>query len=92
MPKATQTILEINLTALGHNYRYIQSQLKQPSRIMAVVKAFGYGSQDLAIAKELEKLDVALHEEQVARAMSLHPPNEIFILFCQFSEGLLKQR
>ncbi len=58
MPKATQTILEIDLTALGHNYRYIQSQLKQGSRIMAVVKAFGYGSEDVAVAKELEKLGV----------------------------------
>ncbi len=58
MPKATQTILEIDLTALGHNYRYIQSQLKQGSRIMAVVKAFGYGSQDIAVAKELEALGV----------------------------------
>lgn len=59
MPKATQTILEIDLTALGHNYLYIQSQLKQGSRIMAVVKAFGYGSQDIAVAKELETLGVA---------------------------------
>ena len=58
MPKATQTILEIDLTALGHNYRYIQSQLKQGSRIMAVVKAFGYGSEDIAVARELEKLGV----------------------------------
>ena len=59
MPKATQTILEIDLTALGHNYRYIKSQLKQGSQIMAVVKAFGYGSQDVIIAKELETLGVA---------------------------------
>ena len=59
MPKATQTILEIDLTALGHNYRYIQSQLKKDCRIMAVVKAFGYGSQDIVIAKELEALGVA---------------------------------
>ena len=36
MPKATQTILEIDLTALGHNYHYIQSQLNENSRIMAV--------------------------------------------------------
>ena len=59
MPKATQTILEIDLTALGHNYRYIKSQLKQGSQIMAVVKAFGYGSQDIVVAKELEALGVA---------------------------------
>ena len=49
MPKATQTILEIDLTALGHNYRYIQSQLKQGSHIMAVVRPLGMGLKMLLL-------------------------------------------
>ena len=53
MPKATQTILEIDLDALGHNYRYILSQLQEGTQLMAVVKAFGYGSDAIAVAKEL---------------------------------------
>ena len=59
MPKATQTILEIDLNALGHNYQYILSQLQEGTEIMAVVKAFGYGSDAIAVAKELERLGVA---------------------------------
>lgn len=58
MPKATQTVLEIDLNALGHNYRYIASQLKKGTKIMAVVKAFGYGSDATAVAKELVALGV----------------------------------
>jgi alanine racemase len=58
MPKATQTILEIDLDALGHNYRYILSQLQEGTQLMAVVKAFGYGSDAIAVAKELEQLGV----------------------------------
>jgi len=53
MPKATETLLEINLNALGHNYRYITSKIKPGTKILAVVKAFGYGSDAVVIAKEL---------------------------------------
>ncbi|MGK0386703.1 MAG: alanine racemase [Patiriisocius sp.] len=59
MPKATQTILEIDLNALSHNYRYILSQLQEGTEVMAVVKAFGYGSDAIAVAKELAQLGVA---------------------------------
>jgi len=56
MPKATETVLEINLTALGNNYRYLKSKLKANTKFLAVVKAYAYGSDSVEIAKELVNL------------------------------------
>jgi alanine racemase len=56
MPKATETILEIDLNALGHNYKYLTSKLNKNTKVLAVVKAFGYGSEASEIAKELQVL------------------------------------
>ena len=56
MPKAKETVLEINLTALGENFHYLKSKLKPNTKFLAVVKAFAYGSDSVEIAKELEKL------------------------------------
>lgn len=53
-----ETVLEINLNALAHNYKYLTSKLKPKTKVLAVVKAFGYGSDGVAIAQELEKLGV----------------------------------
>jgi len=58
MPKATETILEIDLNALAHNYKYISSKVNPNTKILAVVKANGYGSDDVIVARELEKLGV----------------------------------
>lgn len=58
MPKVTETVLEIDLNALGHNYRYLASKIKKDTKILAVVKAFGYGSESVAVAKELVALGV----------------------------------
>ena len=59
MPKATETILEIDLNALAHNYRYLTSKISSKTKFLAVVKAFGYGSDSVIVSKELEKLGVA---------------------------------
>ncbi|MFT5238780.1 MAG: alanine racemase [Flavobacteriaceae bacterium] len=59
MPKATETILEIDLNALAHNYQYLSSKVNPTTKILAVVKANSYGSDDVIIARELEKLGVA---------------------------------
>lgn len=56
MPKAQQTVLEIDLNALTHNYNYLKSKLKPDTKFMAVVKAFGYGSDSCEIAKHLQEL------------------------------------
>jgi len=58
MPQTQETILEIDLDALKHNFEFIQSKLRLSTKILAVVKAFGYGSESAIIATYLEKLDV----------------------------------
>lgn len=58
MPKATETILEIDLNAVGHNYRFLTSKLKKNTKVLGVVKAMGYGSDAIAIAQELVALGV----------------------------------
>ena len=52
--KAHQTILSINLTAVVHNLKQYQLQLKPGVKIMAMVKAFSYGSGSFEIASVLE--------------------------------------
>jgi len=58
MSKVEETVLEINLDNLTHNYTYLKSKLDPEIRFMAVVKAAGYGSDPIVIAKHLEKLGV----------------------------------
>lgn len=58
MPKALETVLEINLKALTHNFEYIKSTLHGKTKFMAVVKAFAYGSDACVIAKQLQELDI----------------------------------
>lgn len=58
MPKATDTLLEIDLNALDSNYKYLTSKISPETKVLAVVKAYGYGSDSIAIAKELESLRV----------------------------------
>lgn len=58
MPIATETILEIDLNALDHNYRYLTSKIDPKTKVLAVLKAFGYGSDAVAVAKELVSLGV----------------------------------
>ncbi|WP_460220307.1 alanine racemase [Psychroserpens sp. MEBiC05023] len=58
MSKAKETVLEIDLKALKHNFDYIKSKLKSDTKILAVVKAFAYGSDANIIAEYLEDLNV----------------------------------
>ncbi|MHA7844052.1 MAG: alanine racemase [Winogradskyella sp.] len=58
MPKANETVLEIDLGALTHNFNYLKSKLQPNTKFLAVVKAFAYGSDSVAIAKHLESLNV----------------------------------
>ena len=58
MPKAQETILEIDLKSLKHNFDYLKSKLQSNTKILAVVKAFAYGSDAVKIAKHLETLNV----------------------------------
>ncbi|HEA20030.1 hypothetical protein LCGC14_1437520 [marine sediment metagenome] len=58
MVKATETVLEIDLGALEHNFRYLKGRLNPETRFLGVVKAFAYGSDSVTIAKKLETLGV----------------------------------
>ncbi len=52
--KAHQTILEINLSAIAHNVKAYQAILKPGTKLMAMVKAFAYGSGTYEIASLLQ--------------------------------------
>jgi len=58
MPKATETVLEINLSNLEHNYNYLKGKLKPETKFLGVVKAFAYGSDAVKVALKLEALGV----------------------------------
>lgn len=56
--KNHETVLEINLDALTANYNFYKQKLHQNTKIMVMVKAFGYGNGGYEIAKQLEHLKV----------------------------------
>ena len=58
MLQAQETVLEIDLNALKHNFEFIKSKLNSDTKVLAVVKAFGYGSDATIIADCLQKLNV----------------------------------
>jgi alanine racemase len=69
--KVHETVLEINLSALENNLNYYKSKIGVNTKIMAMVKAFSYGSGTFEIANLLEfnKVDylaVAYADEGVA--------------------------
>ena len=53
MSSVAETVLEIDLGALDHNFQFLKSKLQKNTRIMAVVKANGYGSDAITVALEL---------------------------------------
>ena len=69
--KTHQTVLEINLNSITHNLNYYKSKINPTTKIMVMIKAFGYGSGSFEIAKLLEyhKVDyvgVAFTDEGIA--------------------------
>lgn len=64
------TTLEIDLNAIDFNFNYFKSKLYKNTKILVVVKAFGYGSSAVEIAKFLaSKVDyfaVAYLDEGIA--------------------------
>ena len=68
--KVHQTVLEINLNAIAHNLKEFQKILQPSTRIMAMVKAFAYGSGGAEIASilqyhQVDYLGVAYADEGV---------------------------
>ena len=52
--KAHQTVLEINLSSITHNLKKYQQLLSPSVKLMAMVKAFSYGSGSFEIANLLQ--------------------------------------
>jgi len=66
-----ETILEVNLNALVHNYNFFKSQLPPASRLITMVKADAYGLGALEVSKTMQSqgaamLAVAVVDEGVA--------------------------
>ncbi len=69
--KNHETVLEINLNAISHNLNFYKSKIRSGTKIMVMVKAFGYGSGGFEIARLLEHhkvdyLGVAFADEGIA--------------------------
>ena len=67
----SETVLEVHLPNLRHNYNFLRKQLSADTKLLAVVKAFGYGSDAVEVAKCLvaqgvDYLGVAYVNEGVA--------------------------
>lgn len=56
--KTHETVLEINTNAIIHNFNYYKKKLYSNTKIMVMVKAFGYGNGGIEIAKILENQKV----------------------------------
>ncbi|MEX6690200.1 bifunctional UDP-N-acetylmuramoyl-tripeptide:D-alanyl-D-alanine ligase/alanine racemase [Danxiaibacter flavus] len=52
--KVHQTVMSINLTAIAHNLKEYQRELKPGVKLMAMVKAYGYGSGSAEVANVLQ--------------------------------------
>ncbi len=68
--KTHETVLEINLNALVHNLNYYRSLVDPGVKVMAMVKAFSYGSGSFEIANilqfhQVDYLTVAYADEGV---------------------------
>jgi len=56
--KTRETVLEIDLGALAHNYRSLRSKIGNDVKMMGVVKAYAYGSEATEIVKKLSQLGI----------------------------------
>lgn len=69
--KVHETILEVNLSAIVHNFNFYRAKLKPETKMVCMVKAFGYGSGSFELAKTLQEhrcdyLAVAVADEGAA--------------------------
>ncbi len=68
--KTHETILEINLNSISHNLNFYKTKLHSKTKLMVMVKAFGYGSGSYEIAKllahhKVDYLGVAFADEGI---------------------------
>ena len=53
--KTHQTVLEVDLDAVIHNLKYFRSLLRPETKVICMVKAFGYGVGSYELAKTLQE-------------------------------------
>lgn len=53
--KVHETILEVNLDAVVHNFNFYRSKLKPETKMVCMVKAFAYGAGSYELAKTLQE-------------------------------------
>ena len=80
------TVLEIDGNAILHNLNYFKQKLRPETKILAVVKAFGYGSDGVKVASLLQdKVDyfaVAYAHEGIAlREANIKTPILVCLLY-----------
>ncbi len=68
--KSHETLLDVNLDAIVHNFKFYRSRLNTDTKLICMVKADGYGSGACEVAKTLQYhkcdyLAVAIAEEGV---------------------------
>ena len=96
--KVHQTLLEINLNGIAHNLKVYQSYLKPDTKVMAMVKAFAYGSGGAEIAgilqyHKVDYLGVAYADEGVELrkagitlpVMVMNPEESAFELLVEYN-------
>ncbi len=59
MQKTHETVLEVNLTALGNNVRYFRSLLRPETKLVCMVKAFAYGAGEVEVSQYLQQEHLA---------------------------------
>lgn len=69
--KTHETVLEINLNAISHNLNFYKSKLHPETKLMVMVKAFGYGNGGFEVAKllshhKVDYLGVAFADEGIS--------------------------
>ena len=52
------SVIEINLSSVAHNLNFFRDRLNRNTKILAVVKASGYGTEAISLAKTLSKQNV----------------------------------
>ncbi|MCW3107578.1 MAG: UDP-N-acetylmuramoyl-tripeptide--D-alanyl-D-alanine ligase, partial [Segetibacter sp.] len=96
--KVHQTVLEVNLSAMAHNLKENQQYVQPSTKVMAMVKAFSYGSGSAEVASVLQfhKVDylaVAYADEGVELrksgiqmpVMVMNPENITFQLLVEYN-------
>ena len=77
MTTTKETVLEIDLKALKHNFEFLKSKINPNTKFLAVVKAFAYGSDAAIVANYLQELESLLnHEKVVAQLFGVRHPKE----------------